>query len=67
ALDRVLLGLELKLDPALIARVVGVPPAEVARIERMRRTTQHKRRMPMVPKIGLRTVGIDWRAATLEG
>lgn len=65
-LDRILLGLELKLPPDVIANIVGTKPAEVKRIEQMRRATQHKRRMPMVPKIGLRTVGIDWRAPTLQ-
>lgn len=66
ALDRVLLGFELKLGFPQIAKIVGIPTREVERIDHMRRVTQHKRRMPMAPKIGLRTVGIDWRAATME-
>ena len=66
ALDRVLLGFELKLPFPQIATIVGVPLKEVERIDNMRRITQHKRRMPMSPKMGLRSVGIDWRAATLE-
>jgi NAD+ synthase len=65
-LDRVLLGLELRLSSAMIASIVGIKPALVQRIEAMRRQSQHKRRMPMVPKIGLRTVGMDWRVATME-
>ncbi|MBI2078448.1 MAG: NAD+ synthase [Euryarchaeota archaeon] len=65
-LDRILLGLELKFPPARIAEIVGVPEKEVERIESMRRTSQHKRRMPMAPKIGLRTVGLDWRTPTAE-
>jgi NAD+ synthase len=65
-LDRILLGFELKLPPAKIGKIVGVPTKEVLRIDALRRATQHKRRMPMSPKMGLRTVGIDWRATTLE-
>ncbi|HEX9816790.1 MAG TPA: NAD(+) synthetase, partial [Candidatus Thermoplasmatota archaeon] len=66
ALDRVLLGFELKLPFPKIVKIVGISTAEVERIDAMRRITQHKRRMPMSPKMGLRTVGIDWRAATME-
>lgn len=65
-LDRVLLGFELKLPFPRIATLVGIPAREVERIDAMRRLTQHKRRMPMSPKMGLRTVGIDWRQATME-
>jgi NAD+ synthase len=65
-LDRILLGFELKLPFPQIATIVGVPAKEVERIDAMRRATQHKRRMPMSPKMGLRTVGMDWRAATME-
>ena len=65
-LDRILLGLELKFPLDRIAKVVGVAEKEVARIEAMRRASQHKRRMPMAPKIGLRTVGLDWRTPTAE-
>lgn len=66
-LDRILLGLELRLPSDQIAQIVDVPETEVARIEDIRRRSQHKRRVPMAPKIGLRTVGLDWRAPTLEG
>lgn len=66
-LDRILLGLELQLPPATIAKEVGVPEKEVLRIEAKRRSTQHKRRGPLVPRASLRTVGIDWRAPVTEG
>lgn len=66
-LDRVLLGLEVQLPPATIAKEVGVTLSEVERIERMRRASQHKRRMPMIPRVGIRTVGLDWRALVTEG
>lgn len=65
-LDRILLGLELRLPLDAIATTVGVRREQAERVESMRRRSQHKRRMPMIPKIGLRTAGIDWRVATLE-
>lgn len=66
-LDRILLGLEIKLPQPVIAQIVGVPLEEVQRIEAKRATSQHKRRSPLSPKIGLRSVGLDWRMAVMEG
>jgi NAD+ synthase len=66
-LDRVLLGLEIKLPVDTIAQVVGVAADEVRRIDEMRVRSQHKRRTPLIPKIGLRSVGVDWRTPTWEG
>lgn len=66
-LDRVLLGLELHLPVARIAETASVPATEVLRIEALRARTQHKRRMPPIPKVGIRTVGLDWRASNMEG
>lgn len=65
-LDRILLGLEIRLDRELIAETLGVDRAEVDRVARMRETTQHKRRMPLAPKFGLRTPGVDWRDVTVR-
>ncbi len=31
------------------------------KVEAMVRRTEHKRRLPLIPKLGARTVGIDWR------
>ena len=33
----------------------------------MRAKSQHKRRTPLIPKIGIRTIGLDWRSPVLEG
>lgn len=60
-LDAILKGIELNQSPEAIAVRTGVPRAEVERIEAMVRGTEHKRRAPLVPKIGARTVGVDWR------
>jgi NAD+ synthase len=60
-LDRILKGIELNAQPADIARRTGLPLSEVDRVGRMVRATEHKRHTPLVPKVGARTVGIDWR------
>jgi NAD+ synthase len=60
-LDQILYGLEQLRSEAEIVAATGFPPDRVrAVIERIRRN-RHKRRPPPIPKVGLRTVGIDWR------
>ena len=67
ALDKILYGLECKLDDKIIAKAAKVKLAEVMRIKNMRKKSQHKRRSPLVAKIGIRTPGMDWRAPVQEG
>ncbi len=66
-LDKILAGLERKMDVEDIAKTVGVKKSEIERIRKMRIKSQHKRRTPLVPKIGLRTPGLDWRSPIQEG
>jgi len=66
-LDRILTGLERKMDVEDIAKTVGVKKSEVERIKKMRVKSQHKRRTALIPKIGLRTPGLDWRSPIQEG
>ncbi|MBN2603835.1 MAG: NAD+ synthase [Candidatus Thermoplasmatota archaeon] len=61
-LDQILYGLELKMDPIHIAQIVGSTQKEVRRIQNLRVKSQHKRRTPLIPKIGLRTPSLDWRS-----
>jgi len=67
ALDRILFGLEHKLDVKEIQKIANVRKADVDRINKMRIKSQHKRRSPLIPKIGLRTPGLDWRTPIQEG
>jgi NAD+ synthase len=60
-LDRILLGIELKLDVKDIAEKLGIDQSEVLRILGMVEKNVHKRKMPLIPKIGIRTLGLDWR------
>ncbi|HVQ00479.1 MAG TPA: NAD+ synthase [Candidatus Thermoplasmatota archaeon] len=66
-LDKILYGLELKLKDVEIQREAGVTQTQVERIRTMRVKSQHKRRTPMIPKLGIRTPGIDWRSPVQEG
>jgi NAD+ synthase len=60
-LDRILLGIELKLDAKDIARKLEIDQSEILRIIGMVEKHVHKRKMPLIPKIGTRTLGLDWR------
>lgn len=66
-LDQILYGLEMKYTNNRIAQEVNVTHEEVERIRQLRIRSQHKRRMPLIPKIGIRTPGFDWRAPVQEG
>ena len=60
-LDRILRGLEMRLDDGAIAEREDVPLDDVVRVRGMVRGSIHKRRMPLVLKLGPRTPGYDWR------
>jgi len=66
-LDKILYGLERKINNKKIADIVGLDESEVKRIKMMRIKSQHKRRSALIPKIGLRTPGYDWRSPIQEG
>jgi NAD+ synthase len=60
-LDSILLGIELKLDSEKIAERSGMELFEVQRILDIVEKNVHKRKMPLIPKLGIRTLGLDWR------
>ncbi len=66
-LDKILVGLEQKMDLDKITNIADVKRFDVERIKKMRVNSQHKRRAPLIPKIGLRTPGLDWRSPVQEG
>jgi len=66
-LDQILYGLELKLPLSKIAESIPTTMENVRKIKNLRIKTQHKRRTPLIPKIGIRTVGLDWRSPVQEG
>jgi NAD+ synthase len=60
-LDQILRGLEELHPEAQIAEALGVDPATVAAVVHRVAQHRHKRRLPPIPKLSLRTVGLDWR------
>jgi NAD+ synthase len=60
-LDLILYGLERFMDTEDIAQQLGIEKAGVERVKSRWLSNEHKRRMPLAPKIGYRTVGNDFR------
>ena len=60
-LDLILYGLERFISPLDIADQLGVEAALVEKVKRRWLSNEHKRRLPLPPKIGFRTVGNDFR------
>jgi len=66
-LDGILQGLEKKESHEIIAQRNNVSAEEVQRVYHMIITTEHKRRTPLIPKLGMRTPGFDWRIPVQHG
>ena len=60
-LDQILYGLEQLRTPEEVASLTGFPVERVRAIDERILQFRHKRRMPPIPKVRLRTIGIDWR------
>lgn len=60
-LDRILYGIEQRLSLAEISEITGIPLETVERVQRMVYSAAHKRFLGMIPKLGIRTPGYDWR------
>ncbi len=59
--DRILHGLEELRTEAEIVAATGLPAETVRAVAERVARNRHKRRLPPIPKLGLRTVGLDWR------
>lgn len=62
-LDKALAEFEAGHEAATVARRAAVPPELAATIERRMLSSVHKRSPLVIPKIGFRTPGWDWREA----
>jgi len=60
-LDQILYGVEQLRSDEEIAEITGFPLEKVRTISERVIRFRHKRRMPPVPKVRLRTIGLDWR------
>ncbi|MDW5564326.1 MAG: NAD+ synthase [Methanomassiliicoccus sp.] len=60
-LDQVLFGIERSLGDEAVAAETGLPLDKVRKVRNMHLRSVHKRKTPLIPKLGVRTLGIDWR------
>ena len=60
-LDLILFGLERFMAPKEIAEQLGIEEVEVWKVKNRWLGVEHKRRMPLAPKLEYRTVGTDFR------
>jgi len=60
-LDSILYGLELFQSAQEIADHLKIPLQTVKRVRSMIYKSEHKRRAPLIIKLGVRTPTIDWR------
>ena len=60
-LDKILYSIERQMKHDEIAAQVDLTSKDVERIYTMVSTTEHKRMSPVIPKLGFKTVGMDWR------
>ena len=60
-LDQILYGLETGVPSSQIVKETGCKPSEVKKIQGKIRSSVHKRRLPLIPKIGFKTPSFDWR------
>ncbi len=60
-LDAVLFGIENGMELDDIARRNMIPEEKVEMVWKLHQNSVHKRKMPLIPKVGVRTIGLDWR------
>ena len=60
-LDLMLYGLEKFMNPEEIADQLSIPKSTVDKVKARWLANEHKRKMPLAPKLGFRTVGTDFR------
>ncbi|MFA5772221.1 MAG: NAD+ synthase [Thermoplasmata archaeon] len=60
-LDKILYSIELGLNEGEIAEICETKPSKIRYVENMIHRSIHKRKFPRIPKIGIRTVGVDLR------
>jgi len=60
-LDLILFGLERFMAPEEVAEQLGIEKILVNKVKNRWLANEHKRRMPLAPKIGFRSVGNDFR------
>jgi NAD+ synthase len=65
-LDSILYGLETFQTDEDISNRLNIPSSEVKKVRSMIYKSEHKRRIPIVLKLGVRTPGNDWRVPLIQ-
>ncbi|MCK5398066.1 MAG: NAD+ synthase [Thermoplasmata archaeon] len=65
-LDRILLGIELGMADKDIVKNAEVSTSQVEHVRKLVARSVHKRRLGLIPKMGARTIGQDWRESDLN-
>jgi NAD+ synthase len=60
-LDRILYGIELGYSDETISEDTGIASSKIKRVHSLINSSVHKRKLALIPKLGVRTIGIDWR------
>jgi len=60
-LDEILFGFERSLGDEAVAAECRFPLDKVRMVRAMHTRSAHKRKTPLIPKLGVRTLGLDWR------
>ena len=60
-MDQILFGIERFLSAEEISLRTGIDMIPIKRIWELHKSSVHKRKMPLIPKLGIRTLGVDWR------
>lgn len=60
-LDSVLMGIEIGFDTDEISERTGLDVQKVESVVSLVKASAHKRRLGLIPKLGISTIGVDWR------
>ena len=58
-IDKILMGLEHGMAVNTIAQILALPEEDVKKIKLRVEKNRHKRKFPKIPKIGIKTIGLD--------
>ncbi len=58
-IDKILLGLEREISPSKLTKILKLPEQDIIQIKHRVKQNRHKRKFPKIPKMGLKTIGLD--------
>ena len=58
-IDKILYGLELNFSSNKISKILNLKESQVQEIKQRKENNRHKRKFPKIPKIGIKTIGLD--------